>query len=174
MKHCHVKNDRSSRAGASRIARSKRPLLRPVLWGWFSLLWILSTGCSSSPVMSESQNEVVGKLMAVQQCYLQHSLETGRAPASIGDLQPLLTEAGHDSAGILQTSADGSELIVLWGVMPNVQSAEPVVIGYEENAQDGQRVVMTSLGVWLMPDEEFYAATFPDGHQAPARPASSN
>ena len=140
--------------------------------GLFSLLGVVSQGCSSPPVMSESQDDAFAKLMAIQECYLEHSMQNGRGPASIEDLQTALSEAGYDTNEILKSSRDGSELTVHWGVMPDFQTAEAVVIGYEGNSQEGQRVVMTSAGVWLMTDEEFYSAPFPPGHKAPPKPAN--
>ena len=149
-------------------------MTRSFIIGLFSLLGVVSQGCSSPPVMSESQDDAFGKMMAIQECYLQHSMQNGRAPTSIEDLQTTLSEAGYDKNEILKSSRDGSELTVHWGVMPDVQTTEPVVIGYEGNSQEGRRVVMTSTGVWLMTDDEFYASSFPPGHQPPARTASSN
>lgn len=126
-------------------------------------------GCSASPKMDEGQAAAGGQLMELYACYMQYTNQNRRGPGSIEELQPLLNSAGVDSSNVLLSPRDGSELVVLWGVTPDVTSGEPVVIGYEANAHEGQRMVMTSMGVWAMSDDDFYTASFPSGHQAPAR-----
>ena len=140
--------------------------------GLFSLLWAVCQGCSSPTVMSESQDDAFGKMMAIQECYQQYSHQYQKGPSSIDDLMPLLTEAGHDTDELLKSTQDGSLLVVWDFKISQTQSTEPIVLGYEANSQQGSRIVMTSMGVYAMLDEEFYSAPLPPGHQAPAKPAN--
>ncbi|MCH2182992.1 MAG: hypothetical protein MK108_13390 [Mariniblastus sp.] len=129
----------------------------------------LLCGCSGPPKMDEDQAAAGGQLMEVYSCYMQYANQNRRGPDSLEDLQPLLNNAGVDTSNVLVSPGDGSDLVVLWGVTPDVTSGVPVVMGYEANSQGGRRNVMTSMGVWVMSDDEFFAAQFPAGHQAPAR-----
>ena len=140
--------------------------------GLFSLLGVVSQGCSGPPVMSESQDDAFGKMMAIQECYQQYSHQYQKGPGSLDDLMRLLSEAGHNTDDLLKSTQDGS-LVVVWNFkIPQVQSTEPIVLGYEANSHDGSRIVMTSMGVYPMLNEEFFSAPFPPGHQAPAKPAN--
>lgn len=122
--------------------------------------------------MSESQDDAFGKLMAIQECYLQYSNQHQKGPSSLDELMPLLAEAGHNTDDLLKSTQDGS-LVVFWDFkIHQPQSTEPVIVGYQTSSRGGNRMVMTSMGVSFMPDEEFYSAPFPPGHQAPAKPAN--
>ena len=134
-----------------------------------SLFVVAIAACSGSPKMDEARGDAQTQMMGVYSCYMQYTNKNRKAPGSIEDLQPLLSSSGLDTSNILVSPRDGSELVVLWGVKPDVRSAEPVVFGYESQSHDGKRVAMTSMGVWVMSDEDFMNARFPAGHQAPAQ-----
>lgn len=135
-------------------------------------LLMVVQGCSGPPEPDSAQGEHFESFAVISQCYTDYTMQHGRAPSSEKDLLPLLRQAGVDPAELLESLGGGADVVVLWGAMPDMQSPEPVVMGYETSSTNGQRLVITSMGVVTMPDEEFYSAPFPPGHKAPAKPAN--
>ncbi len=140
--------------------------------GLFSLLWAVCQGCSGPPEPDPAQGEHFESFSVIAQCYMDYTMQNGRAPSSEKDLLPLLRQAGVDPLELVESLGGGADAVVLWGAIPDMQSPEPVVMGYQTSSTNGQRMVITSMGVFAMPDEEFYSASFPPGHQAPAKPAN--
>ena len=135
-------------------------------------LLIVITGCSKTPEMDPVQGEHFESFASVQQSYLDYAQQNNRAPASEQDLIPLLVQAGINPQELLDSLGGPDNVVVFWGVRIDMQSAAPVVLGYQKNSTNGTRLVMTSMGVMNMTDDEFYSAQFPAGHQAPARPGN--
>jgi hypothetical protein len=135
----------------------------------FLLCFILITsGCEAPPVSDKKQGDVYGQLNSIQACYLQYLMQRKKAPKSSDDLAPLLEQAGLTGPDVFRSSRDGSDFVIFWGVKPNLQGGDIVVLGHEASGLDGQWVVMTSMGVVTMSAADFQSATFPKGHSAPA------
>ena len=147
--------------------------LKPYLLALSVCFLLVAQGCSSGPPEPDSvQGEHFESFSVIAQCYTDYTMQNGRAPSSPNDLLPLLRQAGVDPVELLESLDGGNDVVVLWGAIPDMKSPEPVVMGYQTSSTNGQRLVITSMGVVTMPDEEFYSAPFPPGHMAPAKPAN--
>ncbi len=129
---------------------------------------LLTTGCEAPPVSDKKQGDVYGQLNSIQSCYLQYLMQRRKAPKSPDDLAPLLKQAGLTGPDMFRSSRDGSDFVIFWGVKPNLQGGDIIVLGHEASGVGDQWVVMTSMGVVTMSSSEFQSATFPAGHSAPA------
>ncbi len=147
--------------------------LKPYLAALSVCLLLVAQGCSSGPPEPDpAQAAKFDSFRVIAQCYEGYTIQNGRAPSSEKDLLPLLRKAGVDPRELLESVGGGADVVVLWGAVPDMKSPEPVVMGYQTSSTNGQRLVITSMGVVTMPDEEFYSAPFPRGHKAPAKPAN--
>jgi len=77
---------------------------------------------------------------------------------------------GTDVETLFISPRDGKPFAIVWGT--DVQkvmmaSARPVVYGYEVDGVDGDRFVLTTVGVMELTDEDFANASFPEGHSPP-------
>ncbi|MCH2182994.1 MAG: hypothetical protein MK108_13405 [Mariniblastus sp.] len=131
-------------------------------------LLILVSGCSKTAETDSAEGRELASFDNVQQAYFDYAQQNGRAPSSEQDLVPLLVQAGINPQKLLDSLGGPENVVVFWGVKLNPNSAEPIVLGYQKKSNNGRRLVMTSKGVKKMTDDEFYSATFPPGHQAPA------
>lgn len=130
--------------------------------------FLMTIGCEAPPVSDEQQGDVFGQLNSIQACYLQYSMQYRKAPKSPDDLTPLLKQAGLTGPDVFRSSRDGLDFVIFWGVKPDLQGGDNVVLGHEASGVDDQWVVMTTMGVVAMSAAEFQNAKFPSGHSAPA------
>ncbi len=128
---------------------------------------LATTGCQQQAPLPASVGNSFEKLTALQSCYLTYCQQRNSAPRALGDLEPLLKQTPFDITEILTSPHAGSEIVVLWNALPDMQSATPLVIGYETSCFEEQRMVMTSQGVIMMSEHDFQAAKFPPGHRPP-------
>jgi hypothetical protein len=122
-------------------------------------------GCGSPEGVPKDQG--ANHLDEVARAYIQYTNAKGRPPASAEELKPTLPQEAA-AADFFQSSRDGQPFVIIWGTDPRQGMAvKPLVIGYEQQGDDGVRYVFTAMGVMTMDDETFAAANFPAGHQPP-------
>ena len=133
----------------------------------FPVVISFTLGCQPPSVVDETQGDPFEQMMVIQQCYFDYSMQNQKAPSSEADLATGFQTAGFETADLMNSPRDGKPIVILWGVMPDLQSTSPVVLGYESTSVGNSRMVMTTMGVVAMSDEEFQSAAFPEGHSAP-------
>jgi hypothetical protein len=117
-------------------------------------------GCSNEESQKEAESEF-NRLNAIQAAYMECIEKTDTPPAGPEELTKYVPE-GVDADSLFTSTRDGHPYIIHWGVdFRGHQGQQPLVLGYEKTAKDGQRYVWTGFGVLLMSNEEFSKAEFP-------------
>jgi hypothetical protein len=88
-------------------------------------------------------------LNKIRAAYGQAQTKLGRAPEKLDDLKPYLE-------GDADALAEKYEIV--WGVDYRKMAMPPPVLAYEKTAVNGQRYVVTVMGVVPMSNEEFSKA----------------
>ena len=127
-------------------------------------------GCNTSPITDEAQGDSFVQLNAIHRAYAQFSEATGKPPESADDLKEILIKANQDPETIFVSASDGQPFVIHWGVQAINTSPEPTVIAYEGNGKNGQRMVLTSMGVIAMSEKELIDGSFPAGFSPPSTP----
>jgi len=89
-------------------------------------------------------------------CYFDHCENMNKPPANYKELEKLArdTDAPERVKKNVRENID-----FVWNVKPTEKPGVKRVIAYERNAdKDGNRVVMTTIGLYFMDDAEFQAA----------------
>ena len=108
------------------------------------------------------------QLNAIYQAYVKFTEAQSEPPSSADDLKELLTKANQDPEKVFVSASDGEPFIVHWGAQALSPNPIPTVIAYEANGKNGQRMVMTTMGVMAMHDKEFLNSDFPKGFSPPS------
>jgi hypothetical protein len=130
------------------------------------ILWLLglamAAGCGPPPAVSPQEQDHLGTLFAA---YADARAKLGRPPASLEELKPHLATYGA-SEEILTSPRDGQPYIIVWGVDLNdpTNMNPPAALAYEQLGVDGQRVVLTVMGVARMTDDEFRRLKLPEAY----------
>jgi hypothetical protein len=136
---------------------------RIIAWSVACLGFLLmQAGCSGH--VAREVPLTYQNLRQVKDAYARATDKLDRPPANLEELMPFLKEMGDPDA-LLKSTDDGEDFVILWGVDYRVQPA-PVTI-YEKTGKDGKRYVVRGRDIHRMNSEEFQAAPFPPGHQAP-------
>jgi hypothetical protein len=86
----------------------------------------------------------------------------GRPPRSLEELKARLETYGASEQRLI-SPRDGAPYVIVWGVdMHDLRNLDPpAVIAYEREGADGQRVVLTIMGVVRMTEDEFTRLKLP-------------
>ena len=134
----------------------------------------LGLGCKPQSAFDETQGDPFEQMVVIQQCYFDYAIKNKKAPSSKEDLAARFQSSGYEPSILLKSPRDGQPFVILWGVMPDLTSTPPVVLGYESSSVGDARMVMTTMGVVTMLEDAFQKATFPEGHAAPNNLPTSN
>src|SRR5262249_48330528 len=97
-------------------------------------------------------------LSTIGRAYYAATEKMGHPPANEEQLRPFLRALG-DPAEILRSPRDGEPYVIVYGFDTRKPfDMPPPIWGYERQGADGQRYVITVMGVNLMTDEEFATA----------------
>ncbi len=116
-----------------------------------------SAGCGGNPRVSAVPEEKAN-LSSVGRAYHAATEKLGRPPASEEQLMPFLRELG-DPAQLLRSPRDCEPYVIVYGFdIRKSFDMPPPIWAHEKRGVDGNRYVITVMGVNLMTDEEFAAA----------------
>lgn len=142
--------------------------LRHVSLGLF-LLFGATLGCGGpTPETTEQRGQSSDNFRIIESAYRAALEKNNRAPKDREELAQHLPP-GTDVEQLFNSPRDNKPLVVVWGtdLRALMTSPRPVVFGYEAEGVDGDRFVLTSMGVMELTDEDFAAASFPEGHTPP-------
>jgi hypothetical protein len=117
-------------------------------WGALGLLALL-VACGCSRPAREIAPERAGGLNQIRSAYEQSQTKLGRPPENLNDLKPYLEGDADELARKYE---------IVWGVDYHKMSMPPPVVAYEKTAVNGQRYVVTVMGVVPMSADEFAKA----------------
>jgi len=124
---------------------------------WASLAVVFVVGCAPDPVEVEHAGEGYVNLMAIESAYRQYSASKRKPPAGVNDLKPFGTT--DDSFLSLR---DGKPFKIYWGTsLDETDFDNPTIIAHEVDGKNGKRLVLSTVGVMMLTEEEFAAARFP-------------
>lgn len=115
--------------------------------------------------MEQQEESMAGfdQLDAILRAYMAYTTKKDSPPTSAEDITEFF-EDGVDTTKVFQSSRDNQPYVVHWGIDPRKQSGpRPLVLGYEQQGKNENRLVMTAFGVMEMNRAQFSAAKFPDG-----------
>lgn len=136
-----------------------------VNWGLIVIL-AAALGCGGPTKESiEQRGESSDNFRMIETAYRKALQETKRAPKNREELAKHLPP-GTDAEQLFVSPHDQKPIVVVWGVDLNAMltNPRPTIYGYEADGVDGNRFVLTTMGVMEMTDEDFAAASFPEGH----------
>ena len=115
-------------------------------------------GCNKQdPVLIEQEGDGYANLMAIESAYRQYLSAKRKPPSSEEDLQPYGTTAES-----FVSVRDGKPLKVYWGTsLDETNFDNPTIVVHEVDGKDGKRLVLSTIGVMMLSEEEFAAARFP-------------
>lgn len=135
-----------------------------IKWG---VILVAAVGCGGPTEETiEQRGASSDNFRVIETAYRAALTESKRAPKNRKELAKHLPE-GIDAEQLFISPQDDKPFVVVWGTDLETTSPEPVVYGYEAEGANGNRFVLTTMGVMEMTDEDFSAAKFPDGHSPP-------
>jgi hypothetical protein len=140
----------------------------------WQIVWLLGlmvvSGCGSAPAVNRQEQDHLGTLFAA---YTDARAKLGHPPQSLEELQPHLAKYGI-GAEALVSPRDGQPYVIVWSVDLNdpANLSPPAAIAYEAQGADGQRVVLTVMGIARMTDDEFRKLKLPPRPET--RPPGTN
>ena len=131
----------------------------------FLTLSLCLAGCSAEvPESVQQEGDVSENMRLLETAYREASSENNRPPKDQDELAAFLPE-GAQLSDLLTSPQDGQPITIIYDVdLQASLTMGPVVIAYEKQGRDGSRMVLTTMGVMAMSDEEFAGATFPKNH----------
>ncbi len=135
--------------------------------GWpFAVVLATILGCGGAPEEQiEQRGAASDNLRILERAYRTALDQTRQPPKSRDDLVRHLP-ADTDVEQLLVSPHDDQPFVIVWGtdLTKLMTSPRPIVFAYESQGRDGNRFVLTTMGVMELTDEDFAAASFPDGH----------
>ena len=114
-------------------------------------------GCAPDPETVEQEGDGAANLMVIETAYRQFVAKKRKPPTSKEDLEPYGTS--DDSFLSLR---DGKPLKIYWGTsMEETDMSHPTIIAHEVDGKGGKRLVLSTVGVMMLTEQEFAAAKFP-------------
>ena len=130
------------------------------------------TGCGATTIDEATATAAFERLNAVGDAYRQATARRGSPPASADDLRESCP-AGMTPEQFLISPIDGEPITVFWGTDPmSGMDINPLVLAHEKTGGPTGRLVLTTMGVMLMPAETFSKARFPSPSSAAPAPAT--
>ena len=148
-----------------------RILGRHIRWG-FALFAAAAFGCGGpAEEISEQRGKSSDNFRVIETAYRTSLDKTRRVPKNREELAKHLPP-GTDAERLFASPRDHKPFVIVWGtdLRTLMTSPRPVIYGYEADGADGNRFVLTTMGVMELTDEDFAAATFPEGHVPPQSP----
>ena len=130
---------------------------------------VAMAGCGGQSAESvEKRGESSENFRVIETAYRAALAKTNRAPKNREELTEYLP-TGTDAEQLFVSPRDDQPFVIIWGtdLTALMTNPRPVVYGYEADGADGNRFVLTSMGVMELTDEDFAAASFPEGHSPP-------
>jgi len=128
-------------------------------------------GCGSKAIDEATATAAFERLNAVGDAYRKATARRGSPPASADDLREACP-AGMTPEQFLVSPIDGEPITVFWGTDPTSgMDINPLVLAHEKTGGPSGRLVLTTMGVMLMPAESFAKARFPSLESAGPYPA---
>lgn len=126
--------------------------------GLLSLALLCLAGCSSPPPPSTALADESNNLAKIKEAYYKATDALDRPPKNVQELKKYLTDGSPDE--ILRSPNDQQQYVINWGIdyRYHPRANPPAVLAYEQTGVDGQRYVLTLLGLEIMTDEQFMKA----------------
>lgn len=101
------------------------------------------------------------RLGAIQYAYQKAAQKLHRPPAKLEEIRPYLTELGNPEE-LLVSPRDGKPYVIVWGFdREKAYGPDNPVWVYEQDGAQGERIVLTLLGIMPMSDAEFAKQKLP-------------
>lgn len=118
-------------------------------------------GCGAASVDESTASAGFDRLVALGEAYRQATLKRGSPPRSAEDLLAFCPP-GMGTDELVRSPIDGEPITVFWGTDPQSgMDINPLVIAHEKTGGAKGRLVLTTMGVMLMPADAFSKARFP-------------
>lgn len=124
-------------------------------------------GCGAASVDESTASAGFDRLVTLGEVYRQATLKRGSPPRSAEDLLAFCP-AGMGVDELLRSPIDGEPITVFWGTDPQSgMDINPLVIAHEKTGGAKGRLVLTAMGVMLMPADAFAKARLPASTERP-------
>ena len=115
---------------------------------------LLTFGCGSKgPAIAKDDIDRLNKIFSA---YKEASDKLGHPPKNMDEFRGFIEKQG-DPKVILRSPHDGEPYAIVWNcnLRQSIESLPPPLVAYEQKGADGQRHILTTMGLMTIGEEEF-------------------